>query len=204
MDNQKTWLQILDFIKEQISAANFRTWFSQTALQEVGQVNITIIVPSAFIKGQLSARYEGLIKEATIKILGQEYDLLYLIDASHFSKTPSLESDEEEIFQLPPNTTRSIQTNLNPKYTLKNFVVGLTNNLAYAAAQAVVQNPGISYNPLFIYGPSGVGKTHLMQGIGNELLVKNQALRLIYAPSKRFMNDFVASIQNKRMGDFRA
>lgn len=82
-------------------------------------------------------------------------------------------------------------------------MVGLTNNLAFAAAQAVVQTPGSSYNPLFIYGPSGVGKTHLMQGIGNQLVTKNPHAKLVYASSERFLVDFVDSLQNKKTGDFR-
>ncbi|MBI4037104.1 chromosomal replication initiator protein DnaA, partial [Candidatus Daviesbacteria bacterium] len=89
------------------------------------------------------------------------------------------------------------------KYTLENFMVGLSNNLAYAAAQAVVQNPGVSYNPLFIYGGTGVGKTHLMIGIGNILLKKSPYLKIIYCSSERFTNDFIESIQTKRTNEFR-
>lgn len=202
MDPQKSWQKILEYIKGQVSSANFRTWFSQTELKEAVENTITIVVPSAFIKGQLSSRYEDLIKDALQNVLGKHYSINYSIDASRFSKAAAPEM-EEEIFQLPPQVQVQA-SNLNPKYTLKNFVVGLTNNLAYAAAQAVVHNPGVSYNPLFIYGPSGVGKTHLMQGIGNELLAKNPHFKLIYASSEKFMNDLVESIQNKRTGDFRS
>jgi len=204
MDSLQTWPKILSLIKDQITASNFRTWFSQTQLGELGQSNITLIVSSAFIKDQLIARYEDLIKLTAKEITGYEYTISYTIDSSKFLKNQSSEQlEEEDLFQIP-SAAQAPQSNLNPKYTLKNFVVGLTNNLAYAAAQAVVQNPGISYNPLFIYGPSGVGKTHLMQGIGNELLIKNPNLKLIYASSERFMNDLVESIQNKRTGDFRS
>jgi chromosomal replication initiator protein len=93
---------------------------------------------------------------------------------------------------------------LNPKYSLSNFVVGLTNNLAFAAAQAVAQNPGTTYNPLFIYGPSGVGKTHLMHAIGNTITAKDPRAKLVYVTSERFMNDFVDSIQNKKTNEFRS
>lgn len=204
MDTDRTWKKILDEIRSQISAANFKTWFSQTALKEIRERHIIVVVPSAFIESQLNARYEGLIRESVAKILNREFTLEYEVDASWFVKKGKAEPEEEEIFQPFTQSSNTQTPLLNSKYTLKNFVVGLTNNLAFAAAQAVVQNPGASYNPLFIYGPSGVGKTHLMQGIGHEVLSKNRAIRLIYAPSEKFMNDFVDSIINKRSGDFRS
>ena len=206
MDGQKVWNKILEQIKEQISAANFRTWFSQTQLKQLSGSKLTLAVPSAFVKGQLISRYDELIKTAGEGIVGQKLEINYLIDPSLASSKPSLElNQEEDIFQLSSSgsPTQSNMSLLSPRNNLANFVVGLTNNLAYAAAQAVVQNPGVSYNPLFIYGPSGVGKTHLMQGIGNALLVKNPYLKVIYASSERFMNDFVDSIQTKKTGDFR-
>lgn len=201
MEEQKNWNKILEVIKDQISAGNFRTWFSKTEITKVEGDKLTISVPSAFIKGQLISRYEGVIKKAGLEVLGQELSLEFVIDPSKLSKTAPI--DEDTLFQTPSFQAPANTTSLNPKYTLASFVVGLTNNLAYAAAQAVVQNPGISYNPLFIYGPSGVGKTHLMHGIGNSLLQKNPYLKLIYVSSERFMVDFVDSIQSKKTGDFR-
>ncbi len=203
MDNEKIWQKILNFIKDQVSPANYRTWFSQTALGKVDKESITLKVPSAFIKGQLINRYEALIKKAASEVIGKELSISYDIDSSLLSKKSSQPSEREDIFELSSAPVQSQATILNPKYTLESFVVGLTNNLAFAAAQAVSQNPGTSYNPLFIYGPSGVGKTHLMQGIGNALLMKNPYLKVVYAPSERFMNDFVDSIQTKKTGSFR-
>lgn len=204
MDQEKTWRKVLEKIKEEISSHNFKAWFSQTSLSAIENDKITISVPSAFIKGQLIARYEVLIKTKASEVLEKEVVLDYLIDPSKFLKVAPTESNEEDIFHIPTTpTTHPHNILLNPKYTLETFVVGLTNNLAYAASQAVVQNPGTSYNPLFIYGPSGVGKTHITQGIGNALLKKNPYLKLIYVSSERFMNDLVDSIQNRRTGDFR-
>ncbi|MDO8498599.1 MAG: chromosomal replication initiator protein DnaA, partial [bacterium] len=115
------------------------------------------------------------------------------------------ETVKEEEFDLATSFTPApSHIGLNPRYTLQSFMVGLSNNLAYAAAQAVIQNPGLSYNPLFVYGGTGVGKTHLMHAIGNELLSKNPRLKIIYCSSERFMNDLIQSIQTKRTGDFRA
>lgn len=204
MDQESTWRKILEKIKEEISAPNFKAWFSQTSLSSIDNSTITISVPSAFIKGQLIARYESLIKSKAGDVLEKEVVLEYLIDPSKFLKKPKGVEGEEDIFHIPSTpTTHPHNILLNPKYTLESFVVGLTNNLAYAASLAVVQNPGTSYNPLFIYGPSGVGKTHITQGIGNALLKKNPYLKLIYVSSERFMNDLVDSIQNRRTGDFR-
>lgn len=195
------WQKILGVIKNQVNAANFKIWFSKTSLGKISSEKITIIVPSAFIKEELIRRYEGLIIEAVNLCLNKTLSIEYSINSS-VSKNTAPE-DEDDIFRFAPVFKPTNQTALNPKYTLENFVVGLTNNLAFAAAQAVVQNPGVSYNPLFIFGPSGVGKTHLMVGIGNSLLSKNPYLKIVYAPSERFMNDFVEAIQTKKTGDFR-
>ncbi|MBI2021459.1 chromosomal replication initiator protein DnaA [Candidatus Daviesbacteria bacterium] len=203
---ENSWQKILNLIKDQISAANFRTWFSQASLGEISEKGLTIVVPSAFIKGQLIARYEGLIKDSIQKVLGKDLAISYQIDARKaYLPKKRVEEASEQIFfyESTPNSTQNTTSLLNPKYTLQNFVVGFTNNLAYAAAQAVSQNPGTSYNPLFIYGPSGVGKTHLMQAIGSALVSKDPYSKVVFVSSERFMNDFIDSIQTKKTGDFR-
>ncbi len=204
MDKEKTWQKIIEYIKQQISSPNFRTWFSQASLIDLDDTKLTLAVPSAFIKGQLISRYEILVRSAIEEVTGKKLSIEYSIDPSKLNKKLPPPEENEDIFNFSKNSQTSQISTLNPKYTLDNFVVGLTNNLAYAAAQAVVQNPGSSYNPLFIYGPSGVGKTHLMQAIGTALLKKNPYSKIIFAPSEKFMNDFVESIQTKRMGDFRS
>ncbi|MBI2011463.1 chromosomal replication initiator protein DnaA [Candidatus Daviesbacteria bacterium] len=196
-ERKKIWTKITDVIKEEISSANFRTWFSQTVLGEISNEKMVIFVTSAFIKNQLLSRYQSLLEEAIEKTLGKKMVVECKINTT-------INSISEESFELETPPRLQSFVGLNPRYTLANFVVGLTNNLAYAAAQAVVQNPGISYNPLFIYGPSGVGKTHLMQAIGNAIFGKNSYSKIVYAPSERFMVDFVDSIQNKKTGDFRS
>ncbi len=201
MDNSLKWDKILAFIKDKISPGNFRTWFSKTRFDDLDDKQILISVPSAFVKNQLTLRYEKLIQEAILAIIQHPLELKYQIDPLIDVKTQ--EVDEEPFEFQTPSFISKPQSPLSPKYTLKNFVVGLTNNLAFAAAQAVVQNPGISYNPLFIYGPSGVGKTHLMQAIGNALLEKDQYLKIIYAPSEKFTNDMVHAIQTNKNAEFR-
>lgn len=205
MDTQKSWNKILEIIRDQISSVNFKGWFAKTTLDEISDKHLSIKVPSTFYKNQIISRYDSIIKDAAREVLGVDLELVITVDSSLNEKKivkNEPELAEDDFFSFPQTQTQPV-INLNPKYTLKNFVVGPTNNLAYAAAQAVVQNPGSSYNPLFIYGPSGVGKTHLMQAIGNALTSKNPYLKLIYVSSERFTNDFVQSIQNKKTGDFR-
>lgn len=200
MDKQLVWSKIQQYIKGRVSAANFRTWFLKTKIDKFTKDKMLILVPSAFVVSQLKNRYLNLLTEALKKEVGQDLSVEFVVNSSQFSQTKLA---EEEVFELPLES--KIQNgNLNPRFTLENFVVGLSNNVAYAAAEAVVQNPGTSYNPLLFYGGTGVGKTHLMLGIGNALLKKNLHLKIIYCSSEQFMNDYVSAIQNHRMGDLRA
>ena len=201
MQPQQVWLKVLEEMKSQLGPANFRVWFQGTDILKISDEKVTLIVPSAFIESKIKARYFELIEAALEKILGQKPQIEFKIDSSRIDKKVSLTEEKEDIFTVaaaPSNPS------LNPKFTLENFVVGPSNNLAFAAAAAVVQNPGVSYNPLFIYGGTGVGKTHLMLAIGNSLLKKDPNLKIIYCPSEKFMNDYVMAIQNHKMGDLRA
>ena len=194
MDNLRLWHKFLQTIKSEISPANFKTYFLKTLLKSIAGDKIILSAPSAFIVETLERDYKKLIEDTFEKLLGKKVVVEFVV------KEFEQGLDTEESFFQAPQTTRVY---LNPKYTLENFVVGLSNNVAYAAAQAVVQNPGISYNPLFLYGGTGVGKTHLMLGIGNAILSKKSNLKIIYCPSEKFMNDYVEAIQTHRMGDLR-
>ncbi len=204
MDKDKIWKSILDHLRSELSPTNF-SYFKQTSISEITQSSIILSVPTQFFAETLRQKFLLQINQAIYQILEQNLAVEFIIDSSKLTKGSFETEDEEDLFSIPMYTSASIPaTPLNTKYTLDSFVVGLSNNLAFAAAQAVVANPGISYNPLFIYGHSGVGKTHLMQAIGNELFRKNPHLKILYAPSEKFMNDFVESIQTKQMGAFRS
>ena len=203
MDAQAQWKQILDEVKTQVSGSNFKAWFSQTGIESISEGKVVIKVPSSFHKQQLIARYEAILLDASSKVLNQTALLEFVVDSSVAKKKAAPEQSPEQGFFEMPIRSNHPTFNLNPKYTLENFVVGLTNNLAFAAAQAVVDNPGITYNPLYIYGPSGVGKTHLMQAIANEMIAKNPDTKAVFASSERFMNDFVESIKSKSTESFR-
>lgn len=202
MDTQNTWKQILEGVKNQISGNNFKAWFSQTAIDSIEEGKIIIKVPSAFHKQQLIARYEGVLIEAGSKVLNLQAYLEFVVDPGLGKKKVTLEAEPNQgFFEIPVKSYTTLS--INSKYTLENFVVGLTNNLAFAAAQAVVDNPGVAYNPLYIYGPSGVGKTHLMQAIANAMIARNPDTKAVFASSERFMNDFVESIKSKSTESFR-
>src|SRR3989344_2088528 len=199
MDNQKAWLKILSKIREEISDTNYRGWFGQTRIESLDHEKLVLCVPSAFFKDQLKSRYLPLIETTLMGVVGLKLQVEFLVDPSMLTKQKK-QIEEGDLFepQLSSN-----QPTLNPKFTLNNFVVGLSNNVAYAAAQAVAQNPGNSYNPLFIWGGTGVGKTHLMLGIGNAILTKNSHFKVIYCASEKFTNDYVEAIQTRKMGDLR-
>ncbi|OGE24888.1 hypothetical protein A3C26_02710 [Candidatus Daviesbacteria bacterium RIFCSPHIGHO2_02_FULL_39_12] len=194
MDNLRLWHKFLEIIKPQISADNYKGWFLKTSIKEASDDKIILSVPSAFVKETLYQRYLSLIENTFEQLTGKKLKVEFII-----RQLPQKETPAEDLFQ-PVQTQVSV---LNPRYTMENFVVGLTNNLAYAAAQAVVQNPGLSYNPLYIYGGTGVGKTHLMLAIGNAIFKKKPHSKINYCPSDKFLNDYVEAIQTHKMTDFR-
>lgn len=195
MDNIRLWHKFLQTIKPEITPGNFKTYFLKNLLKSATEDKIILSTPSAFIVETLDRDYRKLIEDTFEKIIGKKV----IVEMVVKEPEQAPENQQEDFFQ-PVQTNTTI---LNPKYTLENFVVGLSNNVAFAAAQAVVQNPGTSYNPLFLYGGTGVGKTHLMLGIGNALLAKKNHLKVIYCSSENFMNDYVEAIQTHRMGELR-
>lgn len=197
MDNLRLWHKFLSIIKSSISPANFRTFFSQTVLKSIDNNRIILATSSAFIKETLNQRHLSLIEETFEKLLDKKVRVEFAVKETILDDKNQV---VEEDFFKPVLTQTSI---LNLKYTLENFVVGPSNNVAYAAAAAIVQNPGTSYNPLLIYGGTGVGKTHLMLGIGNAVLKKSPQIKVIYCSSEQFMNDYVGAIQNHKMIDLR-
>ncbi len=196
MDNLRLWHKFLEIIKPQVSTANFKALFLKTSLKEVNNDSVILSTPHAFIEETLSQKHLSIIETGFEKLLDKKVKVGFIV------KEPTqLQNDLEEDFFQPIQTQYS---DLNSKFTLENFVVGPSNNVAFAAAAAVVANPGTSYNPLFIYGGTGVGKTHLMVAIGNAILKKTPGASVIYCSSEKFMNDYVAAIQNHKMQDLRS
>lgn len=203
MDPHTTWQKIQAQLKQKLDAHNFRTWFGKTEARKIENNEIVLAVPSAFVKGQQLLRYGPVLNESIQAVIGDTLTISYTIDPSLDSKKNVVQEEDDDLFTIEAPGTPKPTTALNKKYTIQNFVVGPTNNLAFAAAQAIIQNPGQSYNPFFMYGPSGVGKTHLMHAIGNAILEKNPRAKLVFVSSERFLNDFVESIQRKGTTAFR-
>lgn len=201
MDPDKTWHKISEKLKEQLPSGQFQTFFKGAGIQELNEENIVIATPSAFHQASIKTRFLPILDNIVEHLLGKKLLINFIVDSQRLVKNNSQILSEEDLFQPIIQATNQI---INPKYTLENFVVGLSNNVAYAGAQAVAQNPGISYNPLFIYGGTGVGKTHLTIGIGNAVLKTKPTTKIIYCSSEQFTNDYISAIQNHRMGDFRA
>jgi chromosomal replication initiator protein len=184
MNEEVLWNNFLDLIKNKISSISFDTWFSETKLYKIDNGVATVIVPMQLHKKNLLENYIDLISENFNSLTGTNFEFEFLLE-EEIAKNNKIEIEESGVpFNNP------IQANLNPNYTFDNFVIGTTNRLAFTAALAVAEKPGKAYNPLFLYGSSGLGKTHLMQAIGN-YIVKTSNKKVLYVTSERFKSDFV-------------
>ncbi|HPW34145.1 MAG TPA: chromosomal replication initiator protein DnaA [Candidatus Paceibacterota bacterium] len=210
MDLKKLWERALADVELQISKPNFLTWFKNSRLVEKNNETGTIIIGVAnnFAKEWIQSKYHKMILEI-LRVSDESINRIeYVVLTGNI---------EEKIFSQTKTTTPTDigqagfvefsadpDTNLHPRYGFKNFVVGSSNELAYAAANAVSKDPGKKYNPLFVYGGTGLGKTHLIQAIGNEILktFKNR-IKVKYVPSEKFVNDVVWAIRTKRMEDIK-
>ena len=188
------WSKILNQIKDDLTSLSYNTWFSETQLYKLENGRADIIVPMPLHKKLLNDNYSDLILSKLTNITGSNYEL-------HFFLKEELEEKEKEINNSFNNhyekddvekkrTNESINNNLNKKYLFDNFIVGNSNKFAHAAALSVAENPGTMYNPLFLYGNSGLGKTHLMHAIGN-YIVSNSNKKVLYVTSEQFRQDFV-------------
>ena len=207
MDGQKVWNNILAGIKTQVSSSTFKTWFPGSFVldckQKADKKLLIVAFKNNFIKEQVETRYLPLISQIAQKNKGGDIEIVFVVASKDKPKTIK----NEPIFSGVPmqlNLKSKTAHILNPYHTFDNFVVGPSNNLAFLAAKQVAENPGSSYNPLIIYGPTGVGKTHLLQAIGNEVLNKTVEAKVLYATAEKFTNDYIESLGNKTCASFRA
>ncbi len=209
IERRDLWQSALSEIELQISRPNFLTWLKNSKLVEHREREGVVLVslPNNFAKEWVKNRYHKLILGTLRGIDGSIRSVDYTVATAGVSivkaKTAAVAArstlnSQPQLIELKIDP----KTNLNPRYTLKSYIVGSSNELAYAAAQAVIGEIGKKYNPLFIYGGVGLGKTHLLQGVGNEIVHKYQGrVNVLYTTSERFINDVVAAIRNKRMED---
>jgi chromosomal replication initiator protein len=191
------WLQIISEVQQKIDQNSFETWFEPATYIGQERDDIYIKIPNAYFKDWLSFHYSAMINEASKKLFGKVFEIKYIFDESSFTfmrKSPDERRTKHGMLLNP---------NLNPNYTFENFVVGSCNQFAHAACTAVAKNPARSYNPLYIYGGSGLGKTHLMNAIGHQCLRTDPRLKIIYTTTERFMNEVVNHLQYGKILEFR-
>lgn len=201
IDTKQLWDNTLVNIELSISTANFKTWFKDTHVVSFEDGTISLGVPSVFVRDWLSDKFHSLI----LKTLRE---LSHHVRNVEYAVVPRSDKKGEKIRTQTVNAALPLEEyyinksdNLNPRYTFETFVVGPFNQLAHAAAQTVAREPGIAYNPLFIYGPTGHGKTHLIQAIGNHL--KKQGRKVFYVTSERFTVDYMNALQNSNANGFK-
>lgn len=205
MDTKQLWKNCLNEIELGISKANFSTWFKNTSiLKEEGGI-IYIAVPNEFVKDWLFNKYHKLITKTIADIYENMRAVEYII-AKVEQKT------EEEQKTTNPTINKELplkdlyispEDNLNPRYRFDSFIVGGFNELAYAASQAIIENPGTKYNPFFVYGNTGLGKTHLLQAVGNAIKEKYQNKKVHYITLEKFATDFINSLQSNKANSFK-
>lgn len=211
MQDSGLWQAVLGEIELSVSRGNFVTWFKNTQLVRQNDDVVTVGVPNIFVKNQLEKKFNDLVVEVLAKNGIKPERIEYKIHtgmATHLKEDPAAEAESTTTIELVKSTgrpqasianvTHSYRQGLNDRYSFENFVVGAGNELAYAACQAISTNVGTKYNPLFLYGGVGIGKTHLIQAVGNEILAKKPDARIIYASTEQFVQEFVDALRFKK------
>jgi chromosomal replication initiator protein len=217
MDAKQVWRAALGELQVSLSPANYETWLRDTQLVDVEDQRFRIAVPNGFAKDWLETRYRSLISQTLARIVGYSVQVEFVISPSAEEGgagdgvAPNTATDGGP----PMNGSQPVRveptrvggeggaTYLNPRYTFANFIVGSANRLAHAASLSVAERPGHAYNPLFLYGGVGLGKTHLMHAIGNQVIARFPRKRVVYATSEKFTNEFITSIQQGKIDEFR-
>lgn len=191
------WNRALELLKNELTEISFSTWIKTIEPVSMSNNAINLGVPAEFNKGIIDQRYSTLIKNAVKQVTAREYTINIVIPSQETeTKGPSIQegNGSEELGVAV----------LNPKYTFDTFVIGNSNRLAHAAAVAVAESPAKAYNPLFIYGGVGLGKTHLMHAAGHYALGQNTSLKVLYVTSEKFTNELINAIKDDRNEDFRS
>jgi chromosomal replication initiator protein len=209
MDAKQVWRAALGELQVSLSPANFETWLRDTHLVEVDDQRFRIAVPNGFAKDWLDTRYRSLISQTLARVVGYSVQVEFVV-ATNGEAIAQAATTAAQPVRLEPTRVGAAEgpaagaTYLNSRYTFSNFIVGSANRLAHAASLSVAERPGHAYNPLFLYGGVGLGKTHLMHAIGNAVVAKFPRKRVTYATSEKFTNEFITSIQQGKIDEFRA
>ena len=195
----QVWEKTLNIIKPELTEVSFTTWIKPVEPVSLKNNKITLGVSNTFAKDILVSRYTTLIANAFKQITSNKYEVEFIV----LSKEGSSPFKERNNSDMSSPAEVSSLTNLNPKYTFDTFVIGNSNRFAHAASVAVAESPSKAYNPLFIYGGVGLGKTHLMHAIGDYILQNNPKTKVVYVSSETFTNELINSIRDDRNVDFR-
>ena len=190
------WNEVLNLIKVELTEVSFNTWLKTIEPISISTNKVILAAPNEFTKGILVGRYLNLIKSALTQVTEQEFIIQFIIPGEEQSSNIGQSMVQENI----DNNQRS---QLNPKYSFDTFVIGNSNRFAHAASLAVAEAPAKAYNPLFIYGGVGLGKTHLMHAIGHYILSQNPDSKVVYVSSEKFTNELINSIREYRNEEFR-
>lgn len=205
------WKNVLSEIEQAIPHDQYQTWFTDVKLISIDNNTIIIEVPNVFKETQIRKKYDSLIRKAFTHNNIDFNDVLYIVSNTSRIRPRSREISVDEINKKTVKKTtpslkqaaKSFVTGLSPEYTMDNFIVGSNNNLAVAVAKAVINKPGDrKYNPFFLYGGPGLGKTHLVQAIGNELLKNNPELNILYTSTNHFFSEFIDLIKKQKGEEF--
>lgn len=205
-----TWSRVLKVIEQRVPHSTLVTWFHDTKLDKIDGQTATVLAPNVFIVKQLQSRYDSVIREALNDVGLDIKTVEYGVNKASSTKkqTAKKVASQEPLLtkqpakSSPKTKSPGFQTGLNPRYTLDNFVIGSNNDLAVSVAKSVIEHPGEKSNPFFLYGGPGLGKTHLVQAIGNELLKRYPKIKILYTPTNRFYSDFINSIKNGKGDEF--
>lgn len=199
------WSQTLGEIKKKLSKPSFDTWLKSTKASSLKGDQLVITAPNEFARDWLESRYLNLISETIFDLTGSELTIKFIIPQNQQVEDLDLELAFQKNKQMEQQAQaeENHQSMLNPKYTFDSFVIGAGNRFAHAASLAVAEAPAKAYNPLFIYGGVGLGKTHLMHAIGQYIVEHNPKAKVVYLSSEKFTNEFINSIRDNKTVEFR-
>jgi chromosomal replication initiator protein len=200
-----SWDDFRQILRGRVTPVTWRTWLEALTLQSIDESTIYVLAPSEFHLRWINEKYRPLIEEVAAVVFGSTTSLEIDAAAQPMFETPSVDDEPEpEPEPKPPSTAAQGDERFVPKYSFENFVVGSSNRFAHAAALAIAEQPGGNYNPLFVYGGAGLGKTHLLHAIAQHSGDLNGNLRICYVSSEEFFNAFIDGIRKKRMDEFKS
>ncbi|MGY0373842.1 chromosomal replication initiator protein DnaA [Clostridium sp. JNZ J1-5] len=198
---EQLWTKTLNIIKGELTEVSFNTWIKSIIPLSIEGNILKLEVPNDFTRGILESRYKDLIINAIKLVTSKKYNIEFLISSEENSNTEKKSTNNQKDTNIVAND--EMTSTLNPKYTFDSFVIGNSNRFAHAASLAVAEAPAKAYNPLFIYGGVGLGKTHLMHAIGHYILQNNPKAKVVYVSSEKFTNELINSIKDDKNVDFR-